>query len=136
MRRVGCAAVAFSGLAGTVYAITSGMRRGDFSRALWAVDPLASPPLSTQRQLREEGHESDEEEAPRRVCNDRESLEETRDALHSGLQRAMRNQDIGEVQRLSRELEQTEDENTNSVISRHPEGKTSVMYEHDESGFL
>jgi len=29
-----------------------------------------------------------------------------------------------------------EGENTNSVISRHPEGKTSVMYEHDESGFL
>ena len=28
------------------------------------------------------------------------------------------------------------DESTSSAISRHPEGKTSVMYEHDESGFL
>ena len=54
LKRIGCAAAAFSGVAGAIYAVSTGIRKGDFSSALWAMDPAAAPPLSTQRQLREE----------------------------------------------------------------------------------
>ena len=53
LKRIGCAAAAFSGVAGAIYAVSTGIRKGDFSSALWAMDPAAAPPLSTQRQLRE-----------------------------------------------------------------------------------
>ena len=115
LSRISYAAMTIGGIAGTIYAVTKGIRKRDLG-AIWEADPASAPPRAFQNQLRRgEDVGRDEGGQPRNRKMHRlqstaadEDRDEERDILQLKLQRAMRAGDAARVRQLSHDIEELE----------------------------